>query len=296
MKIELILKKINYLNYVGDLDLEVEEVIKLTPENKDEGKIFWCKDSNAVQFELCSHGIVICSANLFSSRLNKECLNFIITDKPRHTFLQVMKLFVPKENNDHQIKVNQISATCNLGLNLKIGNFNLIGNNVRIGSNVEIGSGNVILDNTVIEQNVAIGNNNTIGAVGFGYEKDEDGIYLSLPHLGNVIIRTKVEIGNNTCIDKAVLGSTIIGENVKIDNLVHIAHGVSIGRNSLIIANAMVAGSVNIGENCWIAPSSSVLNKLKIANNSIIGMGAVVLKDVDENSVIVGNPGRKLNK
>lgn len=104
----------------------------------------------------------------------------------------------------------------------------------------------VILKDTIIEDNVVIGANNTIGGVGFGYEKDREGNFELIPHIGNVHIKRNVEIGNNTCIDRAVLGSTILEENVKVDNLVHIAHGVFVGRNSVVIANAMVAGSVNI--------------------------------------------------
>ncbi|MBK6527865.1 MAG: hypothetical protein IPG07_21340 [Crocinitomicaceae bacterium] len=109
-----------------------------------------------------------------------------------------------------------------------------------------------------------------------------------------MIIKSNVEIGNNVCIDRAVLGSTLIGENVKIDNLVHIAHGVSIGKNSLIIANSMIAGSCQIGENVWVAPSSSILQKLVLADNSLIGMGSVVVKNVEANSVVAGVPARKI--
>ena len=115
-----------------------------------------------------------------------------------------------------------------------------------------------------------------------------------IPHVGNVVIENGVEIGNNTCVDRGVLGSTILKENCKIDNLVHIAHGVVVGRNALVIALALVAGSVEIGENAWIAPSSSILQKVKIGKNATIGMGAVVLKNVGEEEVWVGNPAKKL--
>jgi UDP-3-O-[3-hydroxymyristoyl] glucosamine N-acyltransferase len=149
---------------------------------------------------------------------------------------------------------------------------------------------------TKIHDNAKIGANCTIGGVGFGYELDEEKKYVLLPHLGNVVLKSFVEIGNNTCIDRAVMGSTILEENVKVDNLVHIAHGVVIGKNSLIIANSMIAGSTKIGENVWVAPSVSILNKKTISDNSYIGMGAVVIKDVKENETIVGNPGKALVK
>jgi len=141
------------------------------------------------------------------------------------------------------------------GLNVVVDNDCLIGENVRIGHNT------VILPSTIVGDNVSIGCNCTIGNTGFGYEKDNDGVYKKIAHLGNVIIEDNVDIGNNTCIDRAVLGSTIIGENTKIDNLVHIAHGVKIGRNCLIIANSMIAGSVVIADNCHISPSVSILNQ-----------------------------------
>ena len=111
-----------------------------------------------------------------------------------------------------------------------------------------------------------------------------------------MVIEDNVEVGNNTCIDKAVLGSTKIMRNVKIDNLVHIAHGVKIGENSLIIANSVIAGSTIIGKNVWVAPTANIKNNLTIGDNSTIGISAVVLKNVAENSIIIGNPGRELIK
>ena len=132
--------------------------------------------------------------------------------------------------------------------------------------------------------------------MGFGYELNEQGVYERIKHTGNVVIGDYVEIGSNTCIDKAVLGSTYIEDHCKIDNLVHIAHGVRIGRNSVIIANSMIAGSTVIGENVWVAPSASVLNKLKIADNAFVGMGAVIIRDVEQGDVVAGNPGKVLKK
>lgn len=130
--------------------------------------------------------------------------------------------------------------------------------------------------------------------MGFGYEKNEQGDYEVLPHIGNVIIKDNVEIGNNNCIDRAVLGSTILHKNVKVDNLVHIAHGVVIDENSLIIAHAMIGGSTEIGKNVWVSPGALIINKLKVEDNSLIGMGAVVVRKVDKNTVVAGNPAKYL--
>ena len=132
--------------------------------------------------------------------------------------------------------------------------------------------------------------------MGFGYEKNEKGEYKAIKHVGYVVIEKDAEIANNVVIDRATLGVTVIGENVKIDNLVHISHNVRIGKNCMILANSMLAGSVTIGENSWIAPSASILNQKKIGSNVMVGMGAVVLKDVENDIVVVGNPSRILKK
>lgn len=171
-----------------------------------------------------------------------------------------------------------VDEGCEIGLGTKIWHFSHIMSGCKLGENCNIGA------------------NCTIGGVGFGYEKDETGDYELIPHIENVIIKDNVEIGNNTTIDRAVMGSTVLEENVKVDNLVHIAHGVKIGRNSMIIANAMIAGSVELGENVWIAPSSSIINGVSIGKNTIIGMGTVILKQVGEKDVMIGNPGRSIKK
>ncbi|MDB0601498.1 hypothetical protein PL373_10140 [Tenacibaculum maritimum] len=88
----------------------------------------------------------------------------------------------------------------------------------------------------------------------------------------------------------------MLENNVKVDNLVHIAHGVKVGRNSVIIANAMIAGSVNIGENSWIAPSSSIINKKNIGDNVLVGLGAVVTKNVENDVIVAGNPAKFIRK
>ena len=204
--------------------------------------------------------------------------------------------FIDKEIVYEIESTSYIHPSSSISSNVKIGHNVVIENNVVIEEFTIIGSNTVILKNTKIGKRVKIGCNNTIGGTGFGYEKNENNKYELIPHIGNVIIEDDVEIGNNTTIDKAVIGSTFIRKNSKVDNLVHIAHGVEIGENSLIIANSMIAGSVKIGKNVWVAPSVSILNKKTIKDNSVIGMGAVVLRDVENNEVIVGNPGKLLKK
>lgn len=127
-----------------------------------------------------------------------------------------------------------------------------------------------------------------IGQDGFGWVRDEVGQLVKMPHRGNVVIHANVSIGACTCIDRAVNGSTLIGEGTKIDNLCHIAHGVKIGKHCLIVAGTLIGGSSEIGDYCFLGINCSIKNKVKIGNNCTIGMGAIVLSDVPDNTVVKG--------
>ena len=140
----------------------------------------------------------------------------------------------------------------------------------------------------IIHWSVTIGKGTVIGGDGFGYVRQDDGPLLKMPHAGNVVIEKDVEIGCNTCIDRAVTGSTIIGEGTKIDNLIHIAHGVKIGKHCLIVAGAVIGGSCEIGDRCFIGINASIKNKVKIGNDVTVGMGAIILKDVPDKMTVVG--------
>lgn len=262
-------------------------------ENSDDNSILWLNNKNIQNIELIKKGTVICT-KLFENKDLKisDEISLLIVENPRRVISKVMnKFFVKKRIHEIEIEAN---SKIILGKNIHIGKGTIIKDNCEIGDNTYIGHNNVILENTKIGKNVSIGHNNTIGEVGFGYEKNEQNNYDLIPHIGNVIIEDFVEIGNNNCIDRAVLGSTILKKNCKIDNLVHIAHGVVIGENSLIIANSVIAGSVNIGKNCWIAPSTSVINKTNIGDNSMTGIGTVVIKPIANNELHIGIPSKKL--
>lgn len=138
-----------------------------------------------------------------------------------------------------------------------------------------------------------------IGRDGFGYEYDDvEDKMIKVPHRGDVIIGKDVEIGGNCCIDRATLEgeATLIGDGTKIDNLVHIAHNVKIGRNCLIVAGAVIGGSVTIGDRCFIGMGALIKNKVTIGNDVTVGMGAVVLKDVPDGWTVIGNPAKRLDK
>lgn len=135
-----------------------------------------------------------------------------------------------------------------------------------------------------------------IGRSGFGYVRNEGGGLERMPHAGNVVIGDGVNIGAHTCVDRAVIGSTVIGEGSKLDNLIHIGHGAKIGKYCLIVAGAVIGGSAEIGDRCYLGMGCLIKNKVKIGNDVTVGMGAVVLKDIPDGETWIGNPARKLEK
>lgn len=175
-----------------------------------------------------------------------------------------------------------IHESAAVGTNSSIGNFTSIGKNVVIGESCVISDNVTLLDGVTLGNRVFVGPGCVIGTDGFGYEPRADGTYVKFPHIGGVVIGDDVEIGGNTVIDRGALGATVIEAGVKIDNLVHISHNVRVGRNSLVIANAMVAGGVSVGEGSWIGPSSNILDRTIVGKKSFIGMGVSVIKNIPD--------------
>jgi UDP-3-O-[3-hydroxymyristoyl] glucosamine N-acyltransferase len=283
----------------GFQDRTIASAKAITDHSFDSQTIGWCSDKNAELLSGLTYGNVIVSTSVFEKmNVLSESLTLIPVKNPRLSFAKILhSFFVEKPNFGSISNSSTIDSTVKfdpskvvIAANVVIEKGSIIGHNVIIGANTVIKSG------TIIEENCSIGCNCTIGGIGFGYELNELNEYELVPHIGNVHLKSGVEIGNNVCVDRAVMGSTLLSENVKVDNLVHIAHGVQIGKNSLIIANAMIAGSVVIGENVWVAPSSSIRQKLELGNDSLIGLGSVVVKDVAPKTIVAGNPAKVLSK
>ncbi len=177
-----------------------------------------------------------------------------------------------------------------------------LGANVVLGRGVRIGAHSRVLNNAVIGDEVVIGERcvikscAVIGEDGFGYERTDDGRAIRLPHIGNVIIENDVEVGSLTTVCRGTLGNTVLRDGAKIDDHVHIAHNVVVGRHAFVIACAEISGGVIIGEAAWVAPCATIKNQVIIGDRAVIGLGAVVLRDVANDQVIVGNPGKVLEK
>jgi UDP-3-O-[3-hydroxymyristoyl] glucosamine N-acyltransferase len=207
-----------------------------------------------------------------------------------------------------------ISKTAKIGEEVYIGEFVsvgenvVIGNNVRlfpqtfIGDNVTIGDKTTVFAGVKIYHDCVVGRDCTlhagivIGADGFGFAPVTDNQYKKLIHAGNVVIHDNVEIGANTTVDRATLGSTVIRSGAKIDNLIQIAHNVEIGENTVIAAQTGISGSTKIGKNCLIAGQVGIIGHLNIGDNVKIGAQSGIEHDIRDGEVFLGTPALEVGK
>ena len=195
---------------------------------------------------------------------------------------------------------NFVAAFAYIGENVKTGNNvkifpnAVIGENVSIGNNVTIHAGVIIYSDCVLGNNITIHAGSIIGSDGFGFAPNADGSYQKIPQLGNVIIEDDVEIGSNTTIDRATIGSTIIKKGVKIDNLIQIAHNVEIGENTVIAAQVGISGSTKIGKGVMMGGQSGTIGHIVIADGIKIAARTGITKDFKEAGITLsGYPARE---
>lgn len=220
----------------------------------------------------------------------------IPTIDPRLAFALVLRRFALGERRTGTEESASIGSDCEIDPTAYVGHHVVIGDGVRIGPNSTIEAQAVISDRSVIGADCLIGAGTVIGSSGFGFERDLEGRWLRLPHIGRVVIEDRVEIGANSCVDRGTLGDTVIRSDAKIDNLCHIAHNVDVGESSLVIAMAMVGGSTKIGADAHVAPGAVLRNNIEIGERSTVGLGAVVTKDVAADDTVIGLPARSMKK
>jgi UDP-3-O-[3-hydroxymyristoyl] glucosamine N-acyltransferase len=189
-----------------------------------------------------------------------------------------------------------VGAFAYLGENVNIGNNTKIFPGVFIGDNVKIGSGTIIHPGVKIYKDCIVGDRVTIhagtviGSDGFGFAPQADGSFKKVPQIGNVIIENEVEIGANTTIDRATIGSTIIKAGAKLDNLIQVAHNVEIGNSTVIAAQAGISGSTKIGKGAMIGGQAGVVGHLQIGDGAKINAQSGVSKSIEAGKAVTGSP------
>lgn len=230
------------------------------------------------------------------------------------SFTKLLEFYNEVKRNKSGIEqLSVISENVKYGDNLYLGSFSYIGQNVVIGTNVKIYPNSFIGDNVVIGNNVTIfagvniysetiiGNDCVIhsgvviGSDGFGFAPRPDGTFDKIPQIGNVILEDGVDVGANTTIDRATLGSTIIRKGVKLDNQIQIAHNVEIGENTVIAAQTGIAGSSKVGKNSMLGGQVGIVGHLAIGDNVRIQAQSGVTRNVKDDEVIQGTPAFTYN-
>jgi UDP-3-O-[3-hydroxymyristoyl] glucosamine N-acyltransferase len=189
-----------------------------------------------------------------------------------------------------------VHESARIGRDVRIGPFTAIGPDVEIGDGTVIGAG-VHIVHSSIGCDCLIGSNSVIGGPGFGYEDDDETKdVVEFPQIGRVRIGDRVRLGANNTVDRAALGETLVEDDCKFDNAVHIGHNARIGKRCKITAHAMIAGSVVVGAGTWIAPSAAIRDWRTVGEDALIGIGAVVIKDVPDGATVAGNPARPMQR
>lgn len=293
----------------GDQNVSISSVSKI--EEGKQGSISFLANPIYAEFIYVTDASIVILNNDFKlEKAVKSTLTLIRVENAQECFGKLLEMYNQVKNN----KIG-ISEKADISDSAKIGDEVYIGANVSIGDHVIIGNGVKIYPNCYVGDNANIGNNTTIfagsqvysdciignecvihsgatiGADGFGFIPNSENNYKKIPQIGNAILEDHVEIGSNTCIDRATLGSTIIRKGVKLDNLIQIGHNVEIGENTVIAAQTGIAGSTKIGKNCMIGGQVGIVGHIKIADEVKIAAQSGIGHTIEEPGTIVqGSP------
>lgn len=291
---------------IGDPSATVSKLSKI--EEGEIGSMTFLSNPKYTQYIYSTHASVVIVNKSFEATEEIQA-TLIKVDDAYQAFTQVLDFYNEYKNQKSGIESPvSISESANVGEDVYIGAFAYIGENVSIGDNVKIYPSCYIGDNVTIKDNSTlfagvkiyadceIGSNckihagAVVGADGFGFAPTESGAYKTIPQIGNVIIEDHVDIGANTTIDRATMGSTLIKKGVKLDNLIQVGHNVVIGTNTVIAAQTAIAGSSKVGNSCMIGGQVAVSGHLTVGNNVRVSGKTGVAKSVKDNSVLRGIP------
>jgi len=293
----------------GDPDVKIKNVAEIDKAQK--GDITFLSNPKYKKFLNTTKAscIIVSETNIIKGK------NLIVTKDPYLAFALFVRHITPKR----ELPFSGISPEARISENVKLGDraivapFVFIGDDTKIGSNtviypnvyidknVRIGENCVIYSNVVIRDETRIGNNvmiesgSVIGSDGFGFVQ-HNGKYEKIPQIGKVIIEDEVEIGANCCIDRASIGETVIKKGTKLDNMVHIAHNIEIGENTVIAAQTGISGSTKIGKNVQIGGQAGFAGHLSIGDGAKIGGQAGVTKSVSPKVAVTGYPARPIKE
>lgn len=223
-----------------------------------------------------------------------ECGAYLLTPRPELALGYVLREFFASRAA-HTIHASAvISEESTIGRNVHVGPHSVIGADVAIGDNTIIMSNVVINGPVSVGKNCVIKDGAVIGSEGWGFIGDDDGVPFHPPQLGKIVLQDNVWIGSNSTVERAMVAETHISSNVKIDDLVHVGGAARIGKRCMLTAGSVIAYHVVMGDDVILSPQTVIRENIIIGDRVMIGQGAVVLKDLPNSGVYVGNPARLL--
>tara|TARA_B100000809_G_scaffold249300_2_gene280479 strand:+ start:51062 stop:52096 length:1035 start_codon:yes stop_codon:yes gene_type:complete len=297
---------------VGDPNTEVSEFSKI--EEGTSGSLTFLSNEKYTSYIYSTEASIAIVNKTFEP--TQKIVTTLIKVKDAYQAFASLLTFYNEAKNNKSGKEDPhfVSDSATLGINIYLGAFSYIGNNVKIGDEVKIYPNCYIGDNVTIEKGTTlfsgvkiysdctIGRNckihagAVIGADGFGFAPDAQKVYTAIPQLGNVVIEDNVDIGANTTIDRATLGSTIIRKGVKLDNLIQIGHNCEIDENTVIAAQAGVSGSTKIGKRVMIGGQAAFAGHIKIGDDAVVSGFSGVRKSVKDKDIVIGFPAYNIKK
>jgi UDP-3-O-[3-hydroxymyristoyl] glucosamine N-acyltransferase len=296
----------------GNEDVAISKVVKIDEET--DGGLSFLANPKYEQF-ICTTGadIVIVGVDFKADKELKPTL--IRVEEPYLAIATLLDMYNKMKLDKTGVSdLAFVDETAQIGEDVYIGEFAFVGKNVvlgrgakiypnaYVGDHSSIGDGSTVFSgarlyhDTVLGKECTIHSGVIIGSDGFGFAPDENGEYIKVAQTGNVVIEDNVEIGSNTTIDRATIGSTIIRKGVKLDNLIQIAHNVEIGENTVIAAQTGISGSTKIGKNCMIGGQVGIVGHIRIGDNAKIQAQAGVPSNVKDGEVIMGSPAINLRQ
>jgi UDP-3-O-[3-hydroxymyristoyl] glucosamine N-acyltransferase len=258
-------------------DIEISNPTSLT-ENTPDGAVTYSNGSQPIPelYGISGRCLILIPQN----KTGKTPEPYIEVANPRLAFARVLQEFFAVDAVTGIHQTANIEKGAIVGSRLLLGAFSYVGSLVTLGDDVCLGPHSVVVGPTTIGDGTTIRGHTVVGEPGFGFERDENGIPVRIPHIGGVTIGQYCEIGALNTVAAGTLEPTVLRDHVKTDDHVHIAHNCVVGNRVMIAAAAELSGSVKVGDDAWIGPNVSIINGVQIGNEAFIGIGAVVTKDV----------------
>ena len=275
----------------GDSQVSVSQLAKIE-EGKTGSICFLSNEVYAKYIYDNDASIIIVNKDFHLEKAIKSSCTLVRVPDARLAFTKLVETYHQYTKKEPEISDSAfIDESAIIGINCSISAGVVIGANAKIGDNCILHGGCQVLHESIIGNNCVLQPNAVIGSDGFGFAPNSENNYQKIVHLGNVVLEDNVEIGANTTIDRATLGSTIIRKGVKLDNLIQVAHNVEIGENTVIASQTGIAGSTKIGKNCMIGGQVGIIGHLTIADGVKIAAQSGIGQNIEnEGEIMQGSP------